>query len=176
MVIAKVDTLELRLLEEGDVRHVAAMEPGDLTYSQGEWICAPGQHTSYVADKAARNRDGASVFCGIWMDGQLVGLAGLQAIDRQIGTASLDYVVDARFRRQGIATRACRALIEYGFRELGLDRIRIEVDVANVPSCRVAERFGLAQDGIIRNRYEGRDGPRDCAVYVVSGDEWHDHL
>jgi ribosomal-protein-serine acetyltransferase len=172
MLIARIDDLELRLLEEGDARHLAAMEPGDLSYNQGEWACPPGQHASVVSQKSTANREGTAVFCGIWREGQLVGLAGLQNINKHNQTASLDYGVDARFRSQGIATRACRALINYGFQEAGLNRIQIEVDVFNLPSCAVAERLGFVKEGIIRDRYKGVDGFHHCALYSALAREW----
>jgi len=172
MVIAKIDDLELRLLEDSDADSVAAMEPGDLSYNQGEWVFPAGQHLSVVKRKSAANRERTAVYCGIWRESQLVGLASLQKIDWQNQTASLDYGMDARFRRQGIATRACRALVLHGFEEAGINRIQIEVDVMNLPSCAVAERLNFVKEGIIRDRYKGVDGFHHCALYSALAREW----
>jgi ribosomal-protein-alanine N-acetyltransferase len=47
---------------------------------------------------------------------------------------------------QGFATEAARAMIEFGFQELGFDRIVASVDAPNIPSLRVLERAGMSFD------------------------------
>ena len=46
----------------------------------------------------------------------------------------------------GLATEAARAMIRYGFEQLGLDRIVAATDPPNAASVRVMERCGLTYD------------------------------
>lgn len=47
----------------------------------------------------------------------------------------------------GLATELARALIRYGFEELGFDRIQASTDSPNKASCRVMEKAGMTFDG-----------------------------
>ena len=57
---------------------------------------------------------------------------------------------------KGYATEAARAVLDHGFREVGLDRIVACVYPDNAASIRVAERLGFTQFGteIVANGWE----------------------
>jgi ribosomal-protein-alanine N-acetyltransferase len=75
----------------------------------------------------------------------------------------IGYWVDRRFANRGIVTRAVMALTEYGFQELRLHRIEINMRPENAASQKVAEKAGYTFEGV-RNRYLHIDG------------DWRDHL
>ncbi len=62
------------------------------------------------------------------------------------------YLLDKNYWGQGLATEAARAILEYGFKSLGLSRLICLIDPQNVASQKVAERIGMtlerAVDGI----------------------------
>jgi RimJ/RimL family protein N-acetyltransferase len=74
-----------------------------------------------------------------------VGDAGLTQ-KRIEGRAEVEvlYFFARPFWGRGFATEAARALVDYGFRELGLERIVALIHPENQASMRVAERIGLA--------------------------------
>lgn len=49
------------------------------------------------------------------------------------------------YQQQGYATEACRAMIDYGFKEIGLPRLMNEIAPDNVPSAHLCERLGFRQ-------------------------------
>lgn len=55
----------------------------------------------------------------------------------------LSYAFGRDYQKQGYATEACRALIEYGFRENRLPRLTNAIDPENAPSWRLCERLGF---------------------------------
>jgi len=55
----------------------------------------------------------------------------------------LSYAFGREYQRQGYATEACRALIDYGFREKRLARLTNGIDPVNEPSWRLCERLGF---------------------------------
>lgn len=50
---------------------------------------------------------------------------------------------DGRFRGMGIGTEATALVCRYGFEELGLDEIQLEVDPANEPAVRAYAAVGF---------------------------------
>ncbi len=108
---------------------------------------------------------------GIWVAGGLAGAAGL-SVDRPNECGELGYWIARGLEGQGIVTRACRALIEHGFAELGLRRIQLHAAVGNVRSRAVARRLGMKQEGILRQAERVADGYNDLVVYGVLREEW----
>ena len=62
---------------------------------------------------------------GIMFRGQLAGMIGLSPIDWANAKTSIGYWLGAEFEGRGIATRSCRALIDYLFKELKINRVEI---------------------------------------------------
>ena len=73
-----------------------------------------------------------------------IGFAGLP--DDQ-GTTEIGYALDQKFRGQGIATEAVKALSEWAFQDTGLKIIRAETPVDNVGSQRVLEKNDFKKTG-----------------------------
>lgn len=75
-----------------------------------------------------------------------IGLVGQQDIYRL--SAELGYWIGESYWGEGIATRAVRMIVEYGFSTLGLLRIFAGVFDFNKPSQRVLEKSGFKLEGI----------------------------
>jgi ribosomal-protein-serine acetyltransferase len=167
--------IELRLIERQHVDAVDSLSPGDLSCSQGEW----GEWTSFEGGTAEWVRAvlvelgrGTRLEAGIFRQQTLLGVVALHNIDRRRGSASIDYCMDSRYRNEGIMTQACRALAGYTFAELGLHRLQIYADTANLPSIRVPEKLRFTKAGVLRSHYRSASGFRDCALYSMLKDEW----
>lgn len=72
----------------------------------------------------------------------LVGRVGLADINCEANTAKLSYWVGAQFQRQGIARAAASRLVRFGFKDLGLETIRVRVHRENKASESVARALG----------------------------------
>lgn len=64
----------------------------------------------------------------------------------------LSYALGQAYQKQGYAVEACRALMEYGFKELRLPRLINGVVPENEPSVRLVERLGFRRE---KNLKEG---------------------
>lgn len=98
----------------------------------------------------------------------------LGAIDVMLGIyerAELGYLVAARYRRQGVATRAVRLLSAWALAHLDVHRIELPVPLGNVASAGVAVRAGFSAEGTLRSFLSLRDGgPRhDVTMYALVG-------
>jgi ribosomal-protein-alanine N-acetyltransferase len=68
----------------------------------------------------------------------------------------LSYAFGQAYQRQGYALEACRALIEYGFKEMRLPRLTNAIATENIPSWRLCERLGFRR---AENMHAGPDSP-----------------
>ncbi|TMR00839.1 GNAT family N-acetyltransferase [Actinomadura soli] len=124
--------------------------PQDARLALNSWDPAAGRQTSY----------------GMLKDDRLLGALGLM-IDGP-DTAELAYWVRPESRRQGLALRGINALTRWTHDELGLERVWLEIDPANTPSLRLADRAGY--------QYEQRI-PHHCRTWTrpdPEHDTWHD--
>jgi RimJ/RimL family protein N-acetyltransferase len=130
------------LLEDGDVqRHTRVpSEP------------PPGYGKTWLGRYEEGWRDGTRAGFAIeGHDGEFLGLGMVINIELQGRQAEIGYVVGRAARGRGIATRTLRLLTDWGFGELGLERIELWIDVENTGSERVAERAGYVREGVLRS-------------------------
>jgi len=155
------------------VRELAgAFEIADVTlnvphpYEEGmaeEWISsheavyAEGRGTPY----AIVRRD----------DAQLLGAINLMLTPR-FDRAELGYWLGVPFWGKGYCTEAARAIIDYGFRELGLVKIVGTHLTRNPASGRVMSKVGLVQEGILRQHVKRWGDHEDIATYGLLRPEW----
>ena len=85
--------------------------------------------------------------CTVELDGETIGAAGLQHLD---GGPEIE--VGYRFLKEhwgnGYATESARASLDWGFGELGLERIVAVALETNVASRRVLEKCGMEEIGL----------------------------
>jgi RimJ/RimL family protein N-acetyltransferase len=98
--------------------------------------------------------------------GHLIGTVRL-GITKDYRTADIGYGLNGDFQRLGYMTEAVRAVLNFGFGELGLHRIWATTDVENVASCRVLEKVGMIQEGLLRQDKLVRGQWRDSFLYAV---------
>jgi RimJ/RimL family protein N-acetyltransferase len=97
--------------------------------------------------------------------GELLAFAGFVQLDRDAREGEIGYAVGAQARGRGIATRSLELLTRWGFDELDLARIELQIDVENGGSARVAERVGYGFEGVLRSKHF-KDGRRaDLGVW-----------
>jgi ribosomal-protein-serine acetyltransferase len=173
MLICRIDDeIELRLLERRHAEAIEGLQPGDLSFAQGEWVVPEGGAAEWVAAALVEFGQGTRLEAGIFRGDTLLGITALHNIDRRRGSADIDYCMDSRYRNQGIMTRACRALVGHAYAEVGLNRLQIYPDTANLPSLRVPEKLGFKMEGVLRSYYRSAGGFRDCALYSMLKEEW----
>ena len=109
---------------------------------------------------------------GLWYRGELAGTIGFHRIDWMNRKAEIGYWVSAAFQGKGIVTRAARALVDYTFDDLGLNRMEIRCAEGNKKSRAIAERLGFRQEGILRQSALLYDHYVDMVIYGMLKEEW----
>jgi len=87
---------------------------------------------------------------GMWaveLGGETIGAAGLQHLEGG-PEVEVGYRLLKTHWGNGYATESARASIDYGFEEVGLDRIVAVALETNLPSRRVLEKCGLREIGL----------------------------
>ena len=87
---------------------------------------------------------------------QFVGCVGLHP--RCLNNMGLEvgYWIRTSAAGRGLCTLATKMAVWGGFHALGLERIQVGCDVANVASARVAEKVGFVYEGLLRKMVHGK--------------------
>ncbi len=60
---------------------------------------------------------------------------------------------EAEFRHKGYGSEAVRGLVAFGFQDLNLERIYLDVASHNLPAIRAYEKCGFVVEGVMRRHY-----------------------
>ena len=108
-------------------------------------------------------------------DGALLGCIGLK-LDRETpGAAELGYWVGVPYWNRGYCTEAAKAVLDYGFAELELERIHAHHLLRNPASGRVMEKIGMHAEGIAREAFHKEGEREDIALYGIIRRDWLRH-
>jgi len=124
-----------------------------------EWDARQGEAAFAVTDAESR---------------EVVGAIGLRLLEHYSVRGSIGYWVAADARGRGVATNALRLVSRWALRELGLPRVELVTDPANVASQRVAEKAGFRQEGLLRSYIQMPSGRRDCVMFSLLANELDD--
>jgi len=89
----------------------------------------------------------------ILVDNKFVGTISLEKIDKIKKEASIGYWVAKSYRGKGIATKAVKLVVSFGFKKLKLKRIYAKVKKSNIQSLRVLDNAGFEKKGMSKNEY-----------------------
>lgn len=101
----------------------------------------------------------------------LVGTVSLRQFARD-RRAELGYWLAANAWNFGFATEACRAIVDFGFRELGLARIYAQVLAGNHASVHVLDKLGMVHEGIKRQHVRKGLKLYDVLIFGLLREEW----
>lgn len=93
----------------------------------------------------------------------------------------IGYVFNPEYWGKGYAAESCRAIIDYGFRELNARRVVAMCNPENTRSWRLLERLGMRREGhLVKNIYFKRDEQgepiwNDTYEYAILAEEWLDY-
>lgn len=124
---------------------------------------------SWIAHCQCAQENRSAFDLGIFLrgSGTFCGSVAINQADYGAGCGNIGYWLHTDQRGYGLASEAVRAIIPFGFDELGLKRLEIVVAVGNETSRRVAERTGAQLEGIAPARLPQHDGLADAWVYSL---------
>jgi ribosomal-protein-alanine N-acetyltransferase len=79
----------------------------------------------------------------------------------------LSYILNPAFQGKGIALVAIRAVIEFCFDKVGLNRIQAKCTPDNFPSERVIQRLGMSYEGTLKEFWINKGISADAKLYAL---------
>lgn len=159
-------TFWLRNFADPEVVELTAFEPpADLEGAKEEIL-------RYAVRPFAQ---GTGIRWGISFRGSndLLGTLGYHQWVREGGNhARIGYEILREQRRKGLMTEAMRAVLDYGFDTMSLNRVEALIDPINVASIRLVEGLGFRREGVLRENTHFRGRFIDDAVYALLAREW----
>ncbi len=155
--------LFLRWFNDPDVRYWLNMSDGpELTLeSEREWY------------EEMRGDPARVVWCIETEEGRPIGNLGLHAIDETQGRATLGISIGEKGQwGRGYGTEAIRQALRYGFEELALRRIDLQVDEDNLRGIRSYEKCGFVREGLLRAHRLRRGRPVNAVVMAILREEF----
>ena len=105
-------------------------------------------------------------------NGRLIGTVGLREIDKEHALAEMGFWIGVDLWNQGFASEAGRALVDFGFAELDLNRIYAHHMTRNPASGRVLEKIGMKPEGLLRQRVRKWGVFEDVVVLAILRADW----
>jgi ribosomal-protein-serine acetyltransferase len=171
------DEAELRLLQ---LHHAQALF--DLTQANRahlrEWLpWVDGVKTTedtqnFIRGTLLQLSKDSSLNLGIWYRGQLAGTLGTHSINWTNRKTEIGYWLGEAFIGKGLMTTAVRALADYLFFELNLNRLEIRAATGNRKSCAIPERLGFRLVGVAKDAEWLYDHFVDHAIYEMLARDW----
>ena len=90
-------------------------------------------------------------------DGAFIGNIGFHGKPNDLGQAELGYGVEPEYRRQGYASEAALALIDWARREHAVRRFVVSVSPTNGPSLAMAAKLGFERIGTQIDEIDGEE-------------------
>jgi RimJ/RimL family protein N-acetyltransferase len=103
----------------------------------------------------------------VTLDGQPVGVGGLEVLNQPSRRGSIAYMVHPDHWGRGLAVEATGTIIEFGFAKLGLHRIEAATHPENLASRRVLEKNGMWLEGHHRHDRLVRGEWWDSLEYAI---------
>lgn len=104
--------------------------------------------------------------------GGVIGVCALDDVSWQHMRAEMGYYLGKPYWGQGYMTEAAKRMLEFGFHELGLERIHAYCFVRNTPSAHVLEKIGMTREGLCRRAIKKDDMFLDVFIYGIIHEEF----
>ena len=182
MLLPTIETERLtlrpfRLSDASDVQRLAGERDIADTTMTIPYPYEDGMAEEWIAGEEAACNNGKSMTLAIVLhdDECLVGAVGLK-IEREHDKAELGYWIGRPFWHRGYATEAARALLDYGFSDLQLNRIQAAHMARNPPSGRVMQKLGMRFEGTALQALKKWGRYEDLVSYAILREDWPDAI
>ncbi|ANU15180.1 Ribosomal-protein-L7p-serine acetyltransferase [Planococcus halocryophilus Or1] len=178
MFIHKIDEdLSLKVLEMRDAERIFSLTDVSREYLR-EWLpwldftTKVEDTRDFIKSGSSNFVEGKSLGAAILYKGEIVGVGGFNSINAANKTAYIGYWLGQEYQGKGIMTSVSKALTDYAFTELKLNKVEIRAAAENQKSRSIPERLGYKEEGTIRQAEWLYDHYVDHVVYGMLAEEW----
>lgn len=156
--------------------HEYAVDPEVVKYM--EWGPNTSDETIAFVDEALEKQRHKPRLCFdlaviVKEESKLIGACGLRIMPSDEEQADIGYCYNRNYWHKGFATEACRAIVDHGFLELKLHRIRATCDAENLGSARVLKNSSMRQEALFKEDKKIKGRWRDTLLFAILKEEWH---
>ena len=131
------------------------------------------EHNKYKNGYASYNRSFILFLLEDKASGKIIGRCGLHNWNKDHWRAEIGYSMeDESFKQRGLMSEAVEAVIDYGFKQMDLNRIEALVADYNTASLRLLEKNGFIREGVMRNHYYVNGVFEDSIVFSLLREEY----
>ena len=114
-----------------------------------------------------RSREPASWGIEYLPEGRVIGTIGFMWIQEDNAAAEVGYSLARDYWNRGIMTEALRAVIQYGFDDMALNRIEAQHETTNPASGAVMRKCHMQKEGTLRSRLFNKGRYVDVDLYAI---------
>jgi [ribosomal protein S5]-alanine N-acetyltransferase len=159
--------LRLRPVDDADADALHAMHSNAhvLRYWDSPPWSDPARAERFIAACRQMAEEGTGTRLAVERstNGEFIGWCSLTRWNPDYRSASMGYCYDTEAWGHGYGTEAARAVLQWAFDTLDLNRVQAEADTRNAASGRVLEKLGFVREGTLRE---------DCIVNGEVSDSW----
>ena len=171
--------LRLRPFTEADSAALYALHSSArvLRYWDSPPWSEPARAARFVAAcrLMAEEGSGARLAIDRTSDGTFLGWCSLTRWSPDYRSAAMGYCLSEAAWGHGYATEAARAVLQWAFDALDLNRVQAETDTRNAASARVLEKLGFVREGTLREDCIVNGEVSDSWVYGLIRSQWRSH-
>ena len=104
--------------------------------------------------------------------GEPIGSISVVRLDDTTETAEIGYCIGKPWWHQGLTAEALQAVMEYLFRQVGVNRIEAKHDINNPNSGAVMRKCGMQYEGTARASARNNQGICDTVHYGILRSDW----
>jgi RimJ/RimL family protein N-acetyltransferase len=106
-------------------------------------------------------------------DGRAIGTAGLHQLDLENGSAEFGISIGEKAEwSKGYGTETLEAICDFGFGQLRLERIYLEVYAPNNAGQRAYQKAGFVVEGTLRSAHFAEGQHQDALIMSLLRQEW----
>ncbi|MBC3885256.1 GNAT family N-acetyltransferase [Undibacterium griseum] len=102
----------------------------------------------------------------------LIGTCGINEWEQEHHCAEAGFWIFPEYWGQGIMHESLQAMLAYCFKTLGIHRMQMLIEPANLSSWKLAERLGFQLEGVLRECERKQDHYADLKCYSLLASEW----
>lgn len=99
--------------------------------------------------------------------GKVIGTIGFMWVQTENRSAEVGYSLSRAYWNQGYMSEALKAVVEFGFAKLGLNRIEAQHECSNPASGHVMANAGMKHEGTLRQRLYNKGRFVDVDLYAI---------
>ena len=163
MPILETERLVLRKLDQGDLNDIVAWE--DTSRARNTEVDAR-EFLDYCF-REYRERGIGPWGMQLKQSGVILGNCGFPDIIFKDQCGEINCYVTLRHRGCGLASEALKALLVYGFRDIGLIRIQARCEPDNLSSVRLTQKLGMKFEGFVEHAPSSKDKSPKQKLYAI---------